>query len=150
MKLARHYTESYKGFERKLFSVFLILKNHRFLKIPTYLLRKPLHVVLIWKHRLKTSRRHTRFTKLCRMSNQSTIIFIIFWDSLMFYQIFLSPQVKRCAINTYNHGIYGLPHELPNDLRLRKVIPTAFSPLGWLWPHKKKKDLGKCLNFIEW
>ena len=56
----------------------------------------------------------------------------------MFYQIFLSPQVKRCAINTYNHGIYGLPHELPNDLKLRKVIPTAFSPLGWLCPHKKR------------
>ena len=31
----------------------------------------------------------------------STIIFIISWDSLMFYQIFLSPQVKQCAIITY-------------------------------------------------
>ena len=39
----------------------------------------------------------------------------------MFYQIFLSPQVKRCAIITYKHGIYELPHELPNDLRLRKL-----------------------------
>ena len=37
----------------------------------------------------------------------------------MFYQIFFSPQVKRCAIITYKHGIYELPHELPNDLRLR-------------------------------
>ena len=37
----------------------------------------------------------------------------------MFYQIFLSPQVKRWAIFTYKHGIYELPHELPNDLRLR-------------------------------
>ena len=27
-----------------------------------------------------------------------TIIFIIFWDFLMFYQSFLSPQVKWCAI----------------------------------------------------
>ena len=36
----------------------------------------------------------------------------------MFYQIFFSPQVKRCAIITYEHGIYELPHELPNDLRL--------------------------------
>ena len=49
----------------------------------------------------------------------ATIIFIIFWDFLMFHQIFLSPQVKRCAIITYKHGIYELPHELPNDLRLR-------------------------------
>ena len=39
----------------------------------------------------------------------------------MFYEIFLSPQVKRCAIITYKHGIYELPHELPNDLRLRKL-----------------------------
>ena len=37
----------------------------------------------------------------------------------MFNQIFLSSQVKRCAIITYNHDIYGLPHELPDDLRLR-------------------------------
>ena len=40
----------------------------------------------------------------------------------MFYQIFLSPQVKRWAIVTYKHGIYELPNELPNDLRLRKEI----------------------------
>ena len=39
----------------------------------------------------------------------------------MFYQIFLSPQVKRWAIITYNHGILELPHELPNGLRLMKV-----------------------------
>ena len=37
----------------------------------------------------------------------------------MFYQISLSPQVKRWVIITYKHGIYELPHELPNDLRLR-------------------------------
>ena len=36
----------------------------------------------------------------------------------MFYQIFLSPQAKRCAIITYKHGIYELSHKLPNDLRL--------------------------------
>ena len=36
----------------------------------------------------------------------------------MFYQILLPPQVKRCAIISYQHGIYELPHDLPNDLRL--------------------------------
>ena len=36
----------------------------------------------------------------------------------MLYQIFLSPQVKRCAIITYKHSIYELPHELPNDIRV--------------------------------
>ena len=39
----------------------------------------------------------------------------------MLYQIFLSPQVKRWAIVTYKDGIYELPHELPNDLKLRKT-----------------------------
>ena len=36
----------------------------------------------------------------------------------MFYKIFLLSQVKQCVIITYKHGIYELPHELPNDLRL--------------------------------
>ena len=38
----------------------------------------------------------------------------------MFYQILLSPQVKRSAIISNKHGMYKLPDELPNDLRLRK------------------------------
>ena len=37
----------------------------------------------------------------------------------MFYQIFLSPQVKRSAIISNKHGMYELPHDLPNDLRLK-------------------------------
>ena len=48
----------------------------------------------------------------------------------MFYQSFLSPQVKGYANITYKHGICEFPEELPNDLRL--------------------KILGKCINFIEW
>ena len=51
----------------------------------------------------------------------------------MFYQIFLSPQVKRCAIITYKHGIYDLSHELPNNLRLRilenyKILEKSQTP----------------------
>ena len=38
---------------------------------------------------------------------------------LMFYQIFLSSQVKRCAIITYKHGIYELP---------KRLKTCAFSP----------------------
>ena len=49
----------------------------------------------------------------------STIIFIIFWDFLMFYQFLCSLQVRRCAIISYKHGIYDLPHELPSNLKLR-------------------------------
>ena len=37
----------------------------------------------------------------------------------MFYQIFLSPQVKRIVIISNKHGTYELPHEFPNDLRFR-------------------------------
>ena len=41
----------------------------------------------------------------------------------MFYQFFLLPQLKRCAIITYKQGIselsHDLPEELPNDLRFR-------------------------------
>ena len=48
-----------------------------------------------------------------------TISFIIFSDFLMFYQIFLSLQVERCAIVSYKHGIYEFPHALLNNLRLK-------------------------------
>ena len=50
-----------------------------------------------------------------------TISFIILWDFSMFYQNFFSPQVKRWVIINYKHGIYQLPYQLPNDLRLRKL-----------------------------
>ena len=53
----------------------------------------------------------------------------------MFYQILLSPQVKRCAIITYVHGICELLHELPNGLRLRIL--------------ENQKTSGNCLNPIE-
>ena len=51
----------------------------------------------------------------------------------MFYQTFFSPQVKRCSIITYQHGIYVFPHELPNNLfcaaNNRKRKPIAFCPM---------------------
>ena len=36
----------------------------------------------------------------------------------MIYQISFLPQVKRCAIITCIQGIYELPHDLQNNLRL--------------------------------
>ena len=45
------------------------------------------------------------------------------------------PQLKPCAIITYEHGIYDLPHNLPNDLRLRILGNKGLSE--------------KCLNFVE-
>ena len=44
----------------------------------------------------------------------------------MFYQIFLSPQVKRCMIIGYKFGICQLPQEFLNDLNHSLV----FSLLG--------------------
>ena len=41
--------------------------------------------------------------------------------TLMVEQIFLSPQVKQSVIISDKYGIYELPHELPDDLRLRKL-----------------------------
>ena len=48
-------------------------------------------------------------------------ILVIFRDMLMFDEVFVSPQVKRIVIISNKHGIYELPHELPNDLRLRTL-----------------------------
>ena len=38
---------------------------------------------------------------------------------LILYWIFYWSQVKRSVIISNKHGIHELPHELPNDLRLR-------------------------------
>ena len=53
----------------------------------------------------------------------------------MFSQIFLSAKAKPWAIITYKHGIQELPHNLPNDLRLRILGNQEIS--------------GKCLNLID-
>ena len=82
-----------------------------------------------------------------------TISFIIFWDFLMFYQLFLSPQVKWGAIITYKHGIYQLPLELPSDLRYTildfgsngprlRLHPHGIIAAGGVLPTQEKKDLG--------
>ena len=65
----------------------------------------------------------------------------------MFYQILFSSQVKEWVIITYKHGIYELPNELPNDLRLyeiRKYQESVQTPyIGSLVPtlHAKMKVL---------
>ena len=53
----------------------------------------------------------------------------------MFYQNLLSLQVKRSAIISNKLGIYELPHELVNDLRLR-IFGNLERP-------------GKSQNFLE-
>ena len=46
----------------------------------------------------------------------------------MFGKIFVSPQVKRIVVISNKHGIYELPHELPNDLELRKYQEDLKAP----------------------
>ena len=59
----------------------------------------------------------------------------------MFCQIFLSPQVKRCAIITYKHGIIRAASQIAE--RLKDIFTTPFSPMeGPMCPHKKKKKKG--------
>ena len=52
---------------------------------------------------------------------------ISFCHFLMLYQIFLSTQVKRSAIISNKHGIYELPHELLNDLRVKETLKISFN-----------------------
>ena len=42
---------------------------------------------------------------------------IVFWDFLMFEQIFFSPQSEMKQKLLIINMVYKLPHEFPNDLR---------------------------------
>ena len=48
----------------------------------------------------------------------SKIVVIIFWDFLIFDQIFISPQVKLSVIISNKDGLYESPHELRNKFRI--------------------------------
>ena len=96
-----------------------------------------------------TSQEKTRLLR--NISYLATMISIIFWDSLMFYQIFFSPQVRRCAIITYKHSIYGLLNDLRkwvnnqfhNILRLFDGLPnfsfTASENIRHEYPQTRHK-----------
>ena len=65
MTLNFKFTESSKGFERKPFTVLLIIKNHwSFKNTRESLLSEPLRVALIKNHRLKIS---LRYVKVCKV-----------------------------------------------------------------------------------
>ena len=49
---------------------------------------------------------------------------IILSDFLMFYQIFLLPQVKRSAFVSNKQGVYELPHDLLSNLTINKNQKT--------------------------
>ena len=66
-----------------------------------------------------TSKRGANINEVLMQELHKPVYAIMIWDFSMFYQIFLSPQVKQCAIITNKYGIYELPYELRNNLRLR-------------------------------
>ena len=73
-----------------------------------------------WSKRQNMSHKKEKYSIIffqMNMTLSSAIIFIIFWDFLMFYRISLLPQVKPCTVITYKRAIYELPHKLPNDWR---------------------------------
>ena len=75
----------------------------------------------------------------------------------MFKKIFVSPQVKRIVIISNKHGIYVLPHELPNDLRLRtlrklgniKKISKLHKIIAW-YPTPAKHPLKIEIEPLPW
>ena len=77
---------------------------------------------------------------------QPTTNFIILWDFLMFYQIFFSPQVKWCAIITYEHSIYELTHELPKFDSLVLSLPVKMEVL-LIFLKIEKLDFSHCVLF---
>ena len=62
---------------------------------------------------------------------------MIFWDFLIFYQIYLSPQGQRIII--IKHSIYKLLHELPDDLRLKTFRSVPFHMKARPFSYKQSK-----------
>ena len=59
---------------------------------------------------------------------------------------FLFTTSETWYISTYKHDMYDLSHELQNNLRLKVLNPTAFSPLGGQNTHTRKKKRLKVLK----
>ena len=71
-----------------------------------------------------------------------TIMGIMFWDFLILYKIFFSPQVKWSMIISNKHNMCQLPYEFQDNLRLT-FPPGIFAAGGTSGQKKKKKkDLG--------
>ena len=67
----------------------------------------------------------------------------------MFYQIFLSPQVKRLIIITYKQGIYQLPHKVPNNLSaqfIRKPELTTNIPRAIAHTATNRQQIPKAVS----
>ena len=70
---------------------------------------------------------HIGISPLTNKREQPLILVIIFWNFTVLSHRSASPQVKRSSISSITNLVYQLPHELPNDLRLRKLGNTEKS-----------------------
>ena len=71
---------------------------------------------------------------------ETTTMFIIFWDVMIDEKIFFSSQVRRNVIISNKHGIYQLPHELLNTLRL--------TILGIIRKYKENSKISKNYSLV--
>ena len=60
---------------------------------------------------------------------------------------FLSPQVKRIVFISNKHGIYELPQELQNDLRLKTRKLGNISKIKELYPSAQSSSQNE--NFVN-
>ena len=56
---------------------------------------------------------------LFSVSSLATILDKVFSNFTAYYQSFYSLQVRQYLITCTKNTVYKLPHELPNDLRIR-------------------------------
>ena len=71
----------------------------------------------------------------------------IFWEFLVFDQIFLSPQVKQSVIISNKHAIYQLRKDI--EILKSKEISIKYHNFMQLWPHaqpslQKENFLNTC------
>ena len=75
------------------------------------------------EQRTEQKARERRKLSTSTRSSSSTVMVIIICGFLMLDQVLVPPQVNRIVIISSKHGIYDLPHELPNDFKF-KILPN--------------------------
>ena len=99
-------------------------KKHKFficLKGPYFVMSGSIdmNVTVFWENSISFLKSAVLQLFIKYSQNYATTMVIIFWECFKFDQILFSPQVQRSPI--IRTGIYELPHELPNDLRLKDL-----------------------------
>ena len=78
-----------------------------------------LHCTFIGRVKYKTKIKTKYCTGCCK--SHTAILVTIFWEFLMFYQIFFSLQVKRSVIFSNRHGLYESLQETRKWGNIRRI-----------------------------